>query len=95
MFDPTTGPVVQAIHLEKYKLGLRRELSASGVEFNLSVDKDQINELMVAILTAIITSRHIETIHYEHPWTWWDAFKLRWFPKWALKRWPARYKTVE
>jgi hypothetical protein len=27
------------------------------------------------------------------PRTWWDAFKLRWFPKWAKDRWPAEYET--
>lgn len=24
------------------------------------------------------------------PADWWQAFKERWFPKWALKRWPVR-----
>ncbi len=30
----------------------------------------------------------------EYPATWWDAFKLRWFPRWAIKRWPAANARV-
>jgi len=25
----------------------------------------------------------------RHPADWWQAFKARWFPAWALRRWPA------
>jgi hypothetical protein len=30
------------------------------------------------------------TVHrtFDWPETWWDAFKARWFPSWALRRWP-------
>jgi hypothetical protein len=31
----------------------------------------------------------------EYPATWLDAFKLRFFPAWALKRWPAELTRVE
>lgn len=27
--------------------------------------------------------------------TWWDAFKCRWFPQWALHRWPPTFRTFE
>lgn len=30
----------------------------------------------------------------EYPATWWEHFKQRWFPAWALRRWPVR-KTIE
>lgn len=26
----------------------------------------------------------------KYPATWWDAFKIRFFPRWARKRWPSR-----
>jgi len=32
-------------------------------------------------------------IRYRYPLTWWDHFKEACFPAWALKRWPAAYKT--
>lgn len=31
----------------------------------------------------------------ERPADWWEAFKERWFPQWALKRWPARMTRYE
>lgn len=29
----------------------------------------------------------------KHPRDWWEHFKLRWFPRWALKRWPVAWTT--
>lgn len=31
-----------------------------------------------------------EVLEFSHPTDWWQAFKARWFPRWALRRWPAR-----
>ena len=31
----------------------------------------------------------------EYPATWWDAVKLRWFPQWALNRWPAAMNRID
>jgi len=31
---------------------------------------------------------------YRWPATWRDAFKERWFPAWAKRRWPVRYRKV-
>ena len=28
------------------------------------------------------------------PKTWWDAFKDRWFPVWAKKRWPVEWSEL-
>jgi hypothetical protein len=30
-----------------------------------------------------------------YPTTWWDAVKHRWFPDWALRRWPVHYTRHE
>lgn len=34
-----------------------------------------------------------ETVRW--PTTWWDAVKARWFPWWALRRWPAKYSHAD
>jgi hypothetical protein len=34
-------------------------------------------------------------IHEQFPLTWWDAVKERWFPAWALRRWPVRYRRID
>jgi hypothetical protein len=46
-------------------------------------------------LTAFVLGDKIETVSVSHPTTWWDAFKVRWFPKWALERWPADVSRYE
>jgi len=35
----------------------------------------------------------LRDVHHRWPATWWDAVKERWYPKWALKRWPVKYKS--
>lgn len=43
-----------------------------------------------AILKVACQEEPIEEI----PADWWQHFKLRWFPKWAKKKWPVRYEWV-
>jgi hypothetical protein len=31
---------------------------------------------------------------FVYPVTRWDAFKDKWFPTWAKRRWPAKYITL-
>jgi hypothetical protein len=33
-------------------------------------------------------------IEHSCPNTWWDAFKLRWFPRWLLWRFPAKRTMI-
>ena len=43
---------------------------------------------------AKIAATEPEHVYREWPRTWWDAFKRRWFPRWALRRWPALIDSV-
>jgi len=38
--------------------------------------------------------RHSTYVPYHHPRSWWDAFKLRYFPKWLLDYFPVRLTTI-
>lgn len=33
----------------------------------------------------------LDKIEVRYPADWWEAFKERWLPRWAKKRWPIRY----
>lgn len=46
-----------------------------------------------AILTWETAKRKL--LDYQWPATWQDAFKERWFPGWARRRWPVRYRRIE
>jgi hypothetical protein len=50
-------------------------------------------ECAVAQLTNIIAGERIKEIRW--PLDWWQHLKERWFPKFALKRWPVRYHTFK
>jgi hypothetical protein len=45
-------------------------------------------------LTAYVWCRVDNEERHEYPTTWWDAVKQRWFPKWALRRWPVSVTVV-
>ncbi len=41
------------------------------------------------------TAEHVESLpSFEYPADWWQAFKARWFPRWAKRRWPVKIATV-
>lgn len=37
-----------------------------------------------------ILGRQLEYVDVRYPADWWQAFKDRWYPEWAKKRWPVR-----
>ena len=65
---------------------------------NLQMKRErQILGGMIYALSVTVWGRSRKTVRY--PKTWIDALKLRWFPKWALTKWPpvivkVRYDEV-
>lgn len=45
---------------------------------------------MLISATTMGTPKETEVV--EYPADWWQAFKARWFRRWMLKRWPAKYE---
>lgn len=43
---------------------------------------------------ALVKKGHRIDIDEEWPADWWQAFKARWFPAWALRRWPVKMREV-
>lgn len=46
-------------------------------------------------LKKYVWSERLADESVSWPTTWWDAFKARWFPRWALRRWPAKYSHAD
>lgn len=70
------------IQLERFKYTASQTISKETVEAFATppiFDSWQ-DELMVNLVIRI-------RIHY--PRDWWQSFKQRWFPEWALKHWPV------
>lgn len=58
------------------------------------------NQILCALVISVDTYIHgIEKerfrFHREYPKDWWQAFKERWFPKWALRRWPVEMEVID
>jgi glutaredoxin-related protein len=49
-------------------------------------------------LLIIEINKHFESIKGEYvlvPLTWWDAFKLKYFPNYLLNQFPVNYRSIE
>lgn len=71
-----------------------RSLLADLNDASLSVTEDFITGDLVVTLRSFIWSRKIADQDVRYPATWWDAFKARWFPRWAQRRWPVVERVV-
>lgn len=59
---------------------------------NISAEAERIWDGMMRTLSVMVWGTTRKTVQY--PKTWIDAFKLRWYPKWAIERWPAAIMTI-
>lgn len=48
---------------------------------------------VLKIVGAVATWRQERML--KVPANWWEHFKQRWYPKWALKRWPVLYEWYD
>jgi hypothetical protein len=65
------------------------EASDSSLEWHI----DQ--GIRIHFTTAMVGQKlETPTLTVQYPETWWEHFKQRWLPKWALKRWPVKYKVI-
>ena len=90
------------IELEKLKCvvlksipdALHDKMVADGVRCDISDQYQFVADEMLIRLVAEVTAQRITLPAIRYPTDWKEAVKKRFFPKWALKRWPVRY-TVE
>lgn len=59
--------------------------------------RDEMRRSIIVNFTTYIHGMTKErvTVHEKWPRTWWDAFKERWFPQWAIARWPVEYRRID
>lgn len=66
---------------------LDKGLSISTDRLAIQVILDDWGNRLVQGMLAIATQEDREI---SYPADWWQAFKFRWFPEWALRRWPVK-----
>ncbi len=96
---PDQLPIRSAV-FEKIRMYAEQSLALEypGVLQNMEMEArvDHMTRRLVLSLRSVCCGKTVERIDVEakYPADWWEAFKERWFPKWALQRWPVKYKTI-
>ena len=88
----------ETAHLEKMKAIMLKRIAESDIRMAIArvdIDIDEYaaftaDEMLIR-LKAEVLGEHIETPAARYPKDWKEAVKARFFPKWALMRWPVRY----
>ena len=55
---------------------------------------DYVTGSMVLQVRQEVYGRQLDEVKAEWPADWWQAFKARWLPAWALRRWPIKMHAV-
>ena len=74
----------------------RFPVSANLQCFRISIVADEMGRHIEANLEAFMLGKIDPEVMatVEVPADWWQALKERWFPRWALRRWPARRRSI-
>lgn len=72
---------------------LASDLQGSMIEWTARRMVESFATQLCGVITVWGCRTHTERVTY--PEDWWQAFKQRWLPRWALRRWPVRQRTIE
>jgi len=59
--------------------------------------KDLVRGTLFTFETELLAEKVVDEnvdVDFSHPTTWWDMFKIRFFPRWLLYRFPPMYTLV-
>lgn len=89
-------PPSETIQLERFRFALQHAVSASEFEnlrdnLRLDIERDMHMRCLLVRLEKEILGERLGTHAVRYPADWWQAAKERWFPIWAIRRWPVWY----
>lgn len=88
--------IFKAVELEKYLFASTQHISRRfAEEMRVSSEISPVVNGMIFTLTQAIWGHKVGDRVAEYPADWWQAVKERFFPRWAQRRWPVKYKQVE
>jgi len=88
----------ETVELERLKIAVMTHISKHLVDFAIDPRVDVSEDLVwtsEAIAIRVIQEvfgREVQRQECEWPRDWWQAFKERWYPEWAKRRWPVEYE---
>lgn len=79
--------------LDKIRIGMALEFSEEMISDPVFKIEEKIPGMFRAQLRGFLWGKTLpEREAVKYPADWWQAFKARWFPTWALLRWPVLYR---
>lgn len=82
------------VKLDKIRFGMEQAFSERFLGAHAEVDVDRILYEIRFRVRGYLLGETLETIVKHYPKDWWQAFKERWFPRWAKIRWPVEYTEL-
>ena len=80
------------LHIEKYS----QQVQVPAYMFD---DVDTFYDRTINAVSVRFSKRlvvdHLPGKTIQYPADWWEHFKFRWFPQWARKKYPIKWKTTE
>lgn len=94
-FDVGKIKVFDILHVAVSQNVALRDLAFLRNHAEVSTFVDDVSRRLVMRLASKVLAKEVkqEEGSTTVPADWWSHFKQRWFPKWALRRWPS--KTVK
>ena len=89
-------PEIETLKLKIEKIVAQQILTTELIGDNLSMNA-HLDVMFAQDNIAIREIYHLATLEEpiaKYPADWWQAFKVRWFPQWLLKRHPAQYTEI-
>ena len=97
-----TGPAIRQIELKRIQFAVNAYIDGQlAKDFAIPADVRLEEHVQFSCDSAVlcvrqsILGRELERIECRYPADWWQAFKARWFPAWALRRWPVKETVKE
>lgn len=85
-------------HAKRFEIDLERRRFCRELAVSPRIRHDMQNEerhrLTLEVFCFNPHEYKVELPAFFVPATWWDAFKIRWFPGWARRRWPAKTRKL-
>lgn len=87
--EPVHRQMLQLKRIDYYR---REALSEYPLHMDVEEYRDMFMQRNVTMIKASIYGTAIQSLRF--PKNWKEAFKERWFPQWALKRYPVVYEEI-
>lgn len=80
---------IEQFDLKRHYVAIGHKISDNLLEPQASIVMNKVMGCMELEIRGYVWAQDGQTIDIEYPRDWREAFKQRWFPAWAKKRWPV------